>query len=109
MAFDSMLAAQVRRVFEEFPEIEEKRMFGGVGFMADGNMACGVMNDDLIVRVGPEQYDQSLAEPHTREFDITGRPMKVWVMVGPQGWTDHQALRQWVLNGLEFALTLPQK
>ena len=84
-------------------------MFGGVGFMVQGNMACGVHGDGLIVRVGPEEYQRAVMEPHTRPFDLTGRPMKGWVVVVPEGYASDDDLRTWVQDGVDFALTLPAK
>ena len=87
----------------------EKRMFGGVGYLVHGNMACGVHRGTLIVRVGPDAYERALARPHANVFDITGRPMKGWVTVGPEGCSTDEALRQWVQEGIAFALSLPAK
>ena len=84
-------------------------MFGGVGFLLGGNMACGVLNDDLIVRVGPDVYEESLATPHARVFDITGRVMKGWVMVAPPGYAEDTDLANWVERGITFARSLPPK
>ena len=109
MAFDRELAKRVRRVLAEFPEVEEKQMFGGIGFLVNRNMACGVSKNDLVVRVGPQRYTQSLNEPHASEFDFTGRPMKGWVTVDQSGCGDLSELRRWVLAGLEFAISLPSK
>jgi hypothetical protein len=109
MAYDEGLAERVRRVLGELPGLVEKRMFGGIGFMVHSNMACGVQKDALIVRVGAEGYQEALAKPHTRVFDITGRPMRGWVMVGPEGYESDEALEGWVRWGVEFAETLPAK
>ena len=84
-------------------------MFGGVGFIVKGNMACGVHKDALIVRVGPERYEEALARPYTRPFDITGRPMKGWVMVEWEGYKSDEDLQGWVQQGIDFALTLTPK
>ena len=84
-------------------------MFGGVCFLLHGNMACGIINDDLIVRVGRPDYESSLALPHTRRFDITGRAMKGWVMVAADGYEADDGLSGWVRKGTIFALTLPPK
>jgi len=72
-------------------------------------MACGVNKDDLIVRVGPEVYEAALDEPHTKEFDMTGRPMRGWVVVRPPGYETDEALKGWVQRGVDFALSLPPK
>ena len=109
MAYDEGLAHRIREVLGDDPDLIEKKMFGGVGFMLRGNMACGVNQDDLIVRVGPEQYETELARPHARPFDFTGRPMTGWVMVGPEGYQEDQELADWVERGLRFAASLPPK
>ena len=109
MAYDEGLAHRVRDLLAERPGLIEKKMFGGIAFMLQGNMACGVNKEDLIVRVGPEQYEAALATPHARPFDITGRAMKGWVMVGPEGYEADDALEAWVRQGIDFALSLPPK
>ncbi len=85
----------------------EKRMFGGVGFLVGGNMACGVNKGRLIVRVGPGAYARALARPHAGAFDMTGRPMAGWVMVAAEGCQSEADLERWVREGVEFALSLP--
>ena len=109
MAYDEGLAQRIRELLDEQPGNVEKKMFGGVGFIIHGNMACGVHKDALVVRVGPEKYQDALDKPHTREFDITGRSMKGWVMVTSDGYETDEALKDWVLQGVEFALSLPPK
>jgi hypothetical protein len=109
MAYDEALAARVRAALGERGDLVEKRMFGGVGYLVRGNMACGVHGDRVIVRVGPEAYEAALADPHTRPFDLTGRPMTGWVTVGPEGYAIDTALAEWILRGVSFALTLPAK
>jgi hypothetical protein len=89
--------------------LEEKRMFGGVGFLLAGNMACGVNRRDLIVRVGPEGYERALAERDTKEFDMTGRPMKGWIVVQAGGYESDEHLRAWIQRGVEFTGSLPPK
>jgi TfoX/Sxy family transcriptional regulator of competence genes len=109
MAYDEGLAQRVREVLGDQPGLVEKRMFGGVGFMVQGNIACGVHRDELIVRVGPEGYHKALAEPQTSPFDITGRPMRGWVMVASEACESDEVLQTWVQRGIEFALTLSAK
>jgi TfoX/Sxy family transcriptional regulator of competence genes len=109
MAYDETLVQRVRSLLEGKTGFTEKRMFGGVCFLVRGNMACGILNDDLIVRVGPENYEDSLKLPNTREFDITGRSMKGWVMVSTEGHNANESLSSWVERGIAFALTLPAK
>jgi len=111
MAYDEGLAQRTLEVLDELqlPQLVEKRMFGGVGFTVQGEMACGVNKDQLIVRVGPELYEEALASPNTKPFDISGRPMRGWVMVGPEGYESDDYLPEWVQQGVGFALTLPAK
>lgn len=109
MAYDEGLAQRIREILEEKPGYDEKKMFGGVCFLLHGNMACGIMDYDIIVRVGPENYEKSLNLPHARKFDITGRPMKGWVMVSHKGHESDKDLDNWVHRGIDFALSLPPK
>jgi TfoX/Sxy family transcriptional regulator of competence genes len=109
MGYDKGLADRVRALLEGKPGFSEKNMFGGVCFLLRGNMACGVLNDDLIVRVGPEKYKEALQMRYTRKFDITGRPMKGWVIVSAEGHKKKRELVAWVERGAAFALTLPTK
>ena len=109
MAYDAGLVERVRGVLSGQSALTERKMFGGVAFMVRGNMACGVLEDGVIVRVGPERYEEAVMEPHTRPLDITGRPMTGWVVVEPQGHSSDEDLQAWVQEGLDFALTLPPK
>jgi hypothetical protein len=109
VAYDEVLAGRIRDVLDQQPDLVEKKMFGGVGFMVQWNMACGVHKDMLIVRVGPDAYEESMQYPHTRPFDMTGRAMKGWVMVEPGGFASEADLQEWVTAGLNFSLTLPPK
>ena len=109
MAYDEKLAARVREVLAGRSGLIEKKMFGGIGYLLDGNMACGVHGESLIVRVGPEDYQEALDQPNVGFFDITGRPMTGWVMVGPAGTQDEKSLERWVELGAAYALSLPAK
>ena len=109
MAYDEGLAQRIRESLRDQPDLSEIKMFGGIGFMAQGNMVCGVLNDSLIVRVGPDRYPKALAQPHTREFDFTGRPMAGWVTVGLDGYEADLDLENWVNLGITYALSLPAK
>jgi hypothetical protein len=109
MAYDEGLAQRVRVLLEKKQGFAEKKMFGGVCFLLRGNMACGILNEDLIVRAGPENSEDLLKLPDTREFDITGKPMKGWVMVSPEAHKADEDLSGWVERGVAFALTLPSK
>ncbi|NOH02487.1 MAG: TfoX/Sxy family protein [Chloroflexi bacterium] len=108
MAFDVKLAERIRARFGKIPFVE-KKMFGGVGFLIHGNLACGVHKENMIVRVDPGRYEKLLQKKHARVFDITGKPMKGWLMVEPEGCKTAQQLSAWVREGVEFALTLPPK
>ena len=109
MAFSQSLAARIRDTVARHRSIHEKKMFGGVGFLLAGNLLVGVWKDFLIVRLGVDEYQSAILQPHVREFDITGRPMKGWVMVEPEGVEDDDQLRYWVNKALDFVYTLPRK
>ncbi|MGH8872035.1 MAG: TfoX/Sxy family protein [Acidimicrobiia bacterium] len=109
MAYDLALAARVREVLGENPEISERQMFGGIAFLLAGNMAVGVNKDDLMVRIDPDDHDDALARPGVRVFDMTGRPMRGWILVAPHATESDADLRGWVGAGLDFAGSLPPK
>ncbi len=109
MAYDENLALRVGAVLGNLPGLTEKKMFGGLGYLLNGNMACGVHKKFLIVRVGPDAYQDVLGRAHTKVFDITGRPMTGWVMVSPEGLKTDGNLQRWVIQGLDFAASLPPK
>jgi TfoX/Sxy family transcriptional regulator of competence genes len=109
MAVDEQLAERVREALGGVDGLTEKRMFGGLAYLLNGNMSVGVHGEDLIVRLAPEQTEEALAEPGVRVFDMTGRPMKGWVLVGPEATASEDALGSWVTRGLDFAESLPPK
>jgi len=109
MAFDEGLAQRVREILENQPGYDEKKMFGGIGFLLSGNMACGVIREDLIVRVGAEKYTDALLKPNVELFDITGRAMTGWVVIKEPGYRSDNELRDWVEKGIEYSLSLPAK
>lgn len=109
MAFDEKLADRVRQLLKDKREISEKRMFGGMAFMVKGKMCCGVLNDDLVARVGAENYEDALKVDHVRPMDFTGRPIKGYVYVGPKGTRTDLGLRKWVLQSVDFAALLAGK
>jgi TfoX/Sxy family transcriptional regulator of competence genes len=109
MPFSEALAERIRRALARRQNVEEKKMFGGVGFLLNGHMLVGVWKDSLIVRLGAEAADEALKEPHVREFDITGRAMKGWVLVEPSGVEDDEPLRNWVQRAVKFVRALPAK
>lgn len=109
MPFDERLAQRVRQVAQRKKSITEKKLFGGVGFLLNGNMCVGVWQDSLIVRIGPDAYHAALAESDVEEFDITGKPMTGWVMARPQAIADDAQLNRWVARAVSFVKTLPAK
>jgi TfoX/Sxy family transcriptional regulator of competence genes len=109
MAFDENLTERIRLALAHKKNIDEKRMFEGIGFLLNGNMLVGVWKNSLIARLGPEESDKALMEPHVKEFDITGRPMKGWVLVEPEGVKDDDQLNDWIERAIKFVETLPGK
>lgn len=110
MPYDQILAERVRATLKSYPGCIEKKMFGGVGFILRGNMACGVQGKDLIVRVGAENNDAALSRRFVRPFmGVPGRPMAGWVLVAPEGMTTAEELVYWVGLGYKYASTLPEK
>jgi TfoX/Sxy family transcriptional regulator of competence genes len=109
MPYDTVLAQRIRDLLCDQPGLTERKMFGGVGFMLQGNLACGVHKDKLIVRVGPERYQDSLRQPGAMLFDITGKAMSGWVMLAAVSCLSDEVLGDWVAQGVAFARTLPPK
>ena len=109
MAFDERLAERIRGSLGRRKGLVEKQMFGGVAFLLHGNMCVGVHQNELIVRLAPEETDQALAQPHTRRFDLTGRPMKGWILVEPAGVKTDAKLGKWIQVATKYASSLPAK
>ena len=110
MAFDDGLAERIRAVLGARSDVEDRRMFGGIAFLVAGNMACGVMGDELMVRVGPDSAAGLIAsEEGARAMDMKGRPMRGWVLVEPGATADDGELERWVRRGEAFATSLPPK
>jgi TfoX/Sxy family transcriptional regulator of competence genes len=112
MAFDEALGQRLRAAMEAecvHDTLTEKRMFGGLAVMVNGNMACGIIGFNLMVRVGPAANDECIALPHAAPMDFTGRPMKGYVYVYPEGIATARDLKSWVRRGVNFARTLPKK
>ena len=109
MAYSEQLANRVRAVAKVRPTVTEKKMFGGLAFMLNGNMFCGITDDSLMARIGPDHYAAALAKPHVRVMDFTGRVMKGYVYVDPAGLATDQDLHYWVELCAEYVLTLPPK
>jgi hypothetical protein len=109
MAFSETPAERIRQRLARRKNVVEKTMFGGIGFLLNGNLLVGVWKDSLIVRLGPEEGDEALLEPYVKEFDITGRPMKGWVLVEPEGVTSDDQLAGWIQRAVKFVGALPAK
>ena len=108
MAYDQELASRVRAVIAAHPGVEEKKMFGGLSFMVAGQMCCGVLKSDLVVRIGETGYAEALADPHVRPFDFTGRPSAGMVYVASAGLSSDQALGTWVQRGVDYVTAHPR-
>lgn len=107
MSYDEGLAARVRRAVARRRGVSEKEMFGGIAFLLGGRMFCGIIKEDLMVRVGHRRYDEALRKPLVRPMDFTGKPMTGYVYVAPAGLVKDAALAEWVAWGAEFVSTLP--
>ncbi len=109
MAYDEALAVRVKKALSGRSDVAERKMFGGLAFMLSGNMCCCVTGQGLIVRVGPEGYEEALRLPHAGLMDLTGRPMRGWILVEPEGVNSDAGLNEWVARGAEFTANLPPK
>jgi TfoX/Sxy family transcriptional regulator of competence genes len=109
MAFSETLTGRIRRRLARRKNVEERKMFGGVGFLLNGNLLVGVWKESLVVRLGPDEGDEALLEPHVKQFDITGRPMRNWVLVEPAGVEDDDQLADWIGRAVKFVGALPAK
>ena len=109
MAYDDGLAQRVREILTDFTDFSEKKMFGGICFLIQGNMACGIIKYDVIVRIGPENYEAALKKPGARLFDFTGKPMKGWVVVSAESHESDDQLLSWIKQAVTFTLSLPPK
>ncbi len=109
MAYDEKLASRIRAALAHREGMTERKMFGGIAFMLNGNMCCGVVGDELMARVGADGHQDALALPHARPMDFTGRAMKGFIYVGAQGLQDEADLAAWIERGAAYALSLPAK
>jgi hypothetical protein len=109
MAYDEGLAQRVREALVERPDVTEKKMFGGLCFLLGGNMCCGIVGEELMLRVGPDAYDDVLARDHAREMDFTGRALRGMVYVASAGFASGDDLEGWLSSAVEFAGSLPPK
>ena len=109
VAYDEELAERIRERPVAGPALSERKMFGGLCFMIEGNMCFGIVGSELMVRVGLEAYDAALSQPHAREMDFTGRSMRGMVFVAEEGLSDDEELDAWLERGARFAGSLPPK
>ncbi len=109
MAYDEGLEARIDEIMEGWEEYEKKKMFGGICYLKSGNMAFGIWKDYLIVRCGSDRHAKCLSEQHTKEFDVTGKPMSGWVMVAPEGVGEDRELAKWIRIGDRYSSSLPPK
>ena len=109
MVYKDEIADRVYAVIKRRKGFREKKMFGGIGFLLNNNMCVGVYHDYLILRLGVEQAEQTLKQKNTKPFDITGRPMKGWVMVSEKGFSSQDELKTWIDKAIKFVRTLPAK
>ncbi len=109
MAYDDGLADRVRALLAGKPGVREQKMFGGLCFMLNGNMASGILGNELVIRVGKENLNEALALPHSRPFDMTGRPMRSFVYVAAEGLAEDEGLADWAQRGFAYAQSLPPK
>jgi TfoX/Sxy family transcriptional regulator of competence genes len=109
MAFNPELAGRVHAALAAVPDLDTQKMFGGIAFMVGGHMACGVIGDDLMLRLGPEATERALRQPHVRPMDFTGRPSRGMVFIGAEGLRSSHELDLWVNQALAFVATLPAR
>ena len=109
MAYDEGLAERIRMAVWDWPTVTERKMFGGLAFMSRGRMVCGILGDDLVVRVGPERWEAALRRVHSREMDFTGRSMRGFVFVGPLGTRRQSQVDSWMAWARDYVESLPPK
>jgi TfoX/Sxy family transcriptional regulator of competence genes len=109
MAYDSKLAGRVRKLVAGRRSVTEREQFGGVAFLINGNVACGIIGDGLLVRVGPAKHDEAMRSKDAQPFSLTGRPSKGWITVRASGLKSPAGLKRWVDLGVAFAGRLPSK
>jgi hypothetical protein len=109
MAFSETLAGRIRQRLPRRMNVGERKTFGGIGFLLNGNLLVGVWKESLVVRLGEEEGEEALKEPHVKEFDITGKPMRNWVPVGSEGVQNEEQLSCWIQRAVKFVGALPVK
>jgi TfoX/Sxy family transcriptional regulator of competence genes len=109
MPYNEQIETRIEKIISSWKNTDQKNMFGGVCHLLNGNMFCGVYKDFLILRLGEQNSNKALALPHVRPFDITGKPMKGWVMVEQAGFKRDDDLAVWLNQAKEFVNSLPPK
>lgn len=109
MAYDEFLAERVRRTIGRERGITEKKMFGGLAFMLHGNMACGIVGEKLMLRLGEDGAGSAMREPHVKPMDFTGKPIKTMAFIDPEGIEGEGELAHWIDKALAFTRALPEK
>jgi len=109
MAYNEKIETRIKKLVSGWKNTDSKKMFGGICHLLNGNMFCGVHKDFLILRLGREKAENAMKLPHVRPFDITGKPMKGWVMVAEDGFKTDDELKNWLNQTRKFAETLPMK
>ncbi len=109
MVYDEGLAQQIRDELSDRPGYSEKKMFGGLCFLVNGNMACGVTTNKVMLRIGKENYEEVMSKPHMTEMDFTGKPMRGMVYIDEEGSNDEDIVRKWVDYTYDYAFSLPPK
>lgn len=109
MVYDEKLADRVRKSLKGKKNVTEKKMFGGIAFLSNGKMFCGVIKNDLVIRTGSQYYEEALAKPHTRPMDFTGKPMKGFVYVSTDGCKTEKILSEWVDSGIDYVTSLRKR
>ena len=109
MPYNEEIDARIKKIVSRWKNTDVKKMFGGVCFLLNGNMVCGVYKDYLILRLGEKASFEAMKQPHTKPFDITGKPMKGWVMVDGAGFKTDNKLKFWLDKARGFEKTLPPK
>ncbi len=109
MAYNKFIERSIDALIAVWPNIEKKKMFGGVCYLTRGNICFGIWQEYLIVRTDPATAQKQMQRESVRPFDVTGKPMKGWFMVASEGWSTDSEMNEWLVLGREFALTLPEK
>ena len=109
MGYNQDLEDRIDRLIDRFGEIDKKKMFGGIGYLINGNMCFGIHKESLVLRTSPENAEELMRSEYVTPFDITGRPMKGWVMVSPDALETEEQLLDMLRLGVTFAETLPKK